>query len=141
MRASLWWRLRWLTSVLAVAKVRRHRNQPRLPHTHSPQGQIQSVDHFVCPQHHVLEVLVVVSEEMRPGFHDDSDLSETIGCLRYSRGEEQRAVHQRAVVVIADQVVHLGGLVTQFGPVGGLDVHAVVGVVEVDDVNVEDEHS
>lgn len=61
--------------------------------------------------------------------------------LRDSRGEEQRAVHQGAVVVVADQVVHLGGLITQFGSVGDLDVQGVVGVVEVDDVKVEHEHS
>lgn len=63
------------------------------------------------------------------------------GRLRDSRGEEQRAVHQRAVVVVADEVVHLGGLVTQVRPVGGLDVHCVLGVVEVDDVNVKHEDS
>lgn len=61
--------------------------------------------------------------------------------FRDSRGEEQRAVHQRAVVVVADEVVHLGGLITRLGPVGGPDVHGIVGVVEVDDVNVKDEHS
>lgn len=62
-------------------------------------------------------------------------------CLGDSRGEEQRAVHQGAVVVVADKVVHLGGLITHLGSVGDLDVQGVVGVVEVDDVKVEHEHS
>lgn len=62
-------------------------------------------------------------------------------CLGDSRGEEQRAVHQGAVVVVADEVVHLGGLITHLGSVGDLDAQGVVGVVEVDDVKVEHEHS
>lgn len=62
-------------------------------------------------------------------------------CLGDSRGEEQRAIHQGAVVVVADEVVHLGGLITHLRSVGGLDVQGVVGVVEVDNVKVEHEHS
>lgn len=62
-------------------------------------------------------------------------------CFWDSRGEEQRAVHQRAVVVVADEVVLVGGPVAWLRPVGGPDVHCIVGVVEVDDVNVKDEHS
>lgn len=73
--------------------------------------------------------------------HDDLRLSETNACLCDSRGEEQRAVHQRAVVVVAHEVVHLRGVVTRLGPVGGPDVHRIAGVVEVDDVNLKDEHS
>lgn len=57
------------------------------------------------------------------------------------RGEERRAVHQRAVVVVADEVVHIGGVVAQLGFVEDLDLHGVVGVVEVDDVDVEHQHS
>ena len=56
-----------------------------------------------------------------------------------SRGEEQRAVHQRAVVVVADEVVLRRGVVAHLGFVGDLDGHRVVGVVEVDDVDVKDE--
>lgn len=52
-----------LTSIFAMAKMRRHRHQPLLSHAHAPQGQVQPVDHFVRPQHHVLEVFIVVSEE------------------------------------------------------------------------------
>lgn len=62
-------------------------------------------------------------------------------CFYDSRGEEQGAVHQCAVVMVAHKVVLLGGLITRLRPVGGPDVHGIVGVVEVDDVNVKDEHS
>lgn len=58
----------WLTSVLAMPKMRGHRNQPLLSQAHSSQGQIQPIDHFVCPQHHVLEVVIVVSKEIRWSF-------------------------------------------------------------------------
>lgn len=58
-----------------------------------------------------------------------------------SRGEEWRAVHQGAVVVVVDEVVHLGGHVTRLGSVGDLDADCVVGVVEVDDVDVKHQHS
>lgn len=57
------------------------------------------------------------------------------------RGKEQRAVHEGAVVVVADEVVRFCGLVTHVGSVDDLDSHRVVGVVEVDDVDVKDEHS
>lgn len=64
-----------------------------------------------------------------------------MGCLGDSRGEERRAVHQRAVVVVAYKVVHTGGLVTHLGSVSDLDLHCVIGVVEVDDMNVKHQHS
>lgn len=64
-----------------------------------------------------------------------------MGCLGHSRGEEQRAVHQGAVVVVPDEVVHLGGVVAHLGSVGDVDAHGVIGVVEVDDMNVEHKHS
>lgn len=51
-----------------MPKMRGHRNQPLLSHAHSSQGQIQPIDHFVCPQHHVLEVVIVVSKEVRRSF-------------------------------------------------------------------------
>lgn len=63
------------------------------------------------------------------------------GCLGDSRGEEWRAIHQGAVVVVVDEVVLPGGLVTHFGFVGDLDFYRVVGVVEVDNVNVKHQHS
>lgn len=43
--------------------------------------------------------------------------------------------------MVADEVVHLCGVVAQLGFVEDLDVHGVVGVVEVDDVDVEHQHS
>lgn len=61
-------------------------------------------------------------------------------CGGDSRGEERRAVHQGAVVVVVHQVVHLGGVVAHLGPEGDLDFDGVAGVVEVDDVNVKHEH-
>lgn len=51
-----------------MPKMRGHRNQPLLPNAHSSQGQIQPIDHFVCPQYHVLEVVIVVSKEIRRSF-------------------------------------------------------------------------
>lgn len=64
-----------------------------------------------------------------------------IGCLSDSRGKERRAVHQGAVVVVADEVVLRGGLLTRLWFVGDLDVHGVAGVVEVDDVDVKHQYS
>lgn len=52
-----------LTSIFAMTKMRRHRHQPLLSHAHTPQGKVQPVNHFVRPQHHVLKVFMVVSEE------------------------------------------------------------------------------
>lgn len=57
-----------------------------------------------------------------------------------SRGEERRSVHQGAVVVVADEVVQLGGVIAGLGPVGDLHLDGVAGVVEVDDQDVEDQH-
>lgn len=58
------------------------------------------------------------------------------------RGEELGAVQQRAVVVVANEVPRLGGLVADLGGPGqGLDFHWVRGVMEVDDVDVKYQHS
>lgn len=43
--------------------------------------------------------------------------------------------------MVVDEVVHLGGVVAELRFVEDLDVHGVVGVVEVDDVDVEHQHS
>lgn len=64
-----------------------------------------------------------------------------MGRVGDSRGKERRAVHQGAVVVVADEVVRRRGFVTRCGFVCDGDAHCVVGVVEVDDVNVEHKHS
>lgn len=42
--------------------------------------------------------------------------------------------------MVADQVVLRGDLLALLGLVGDLDFHRVVGVVEVDDMNVEHQH-
>lgn len=52
-----------LTSFFSVAEMRRHRHHPLLSRTHASQALIQSIDHLVRPQHRVLKVLIVVSEE------------------------------------------------------------------------------
>lgn len=57
----------------------------------------------------------------------------------YSRGVEQGAVHQGAVVTVLDQVVHLTGQVALLGLAGHLDLNEVFRVVEVDNVDVEDQ--
>lgn len=59
------------------------------------------------------------------------------GC---SRGVQQGAVHQRAVVAVLDDVVLLTDPGAQGGLVGHPDLHRVLRVVEVDDVDVEDQH-
>ena len=57
------------------------------------------------------------------------------------RGEELGAIQQRAVVVVANKVPKLGRLVAGLrGPGQGLDFHRICRVVEVDDVDVEDQH-
>lgn len=58
------------------------------------------------------------------------------------RGEELGAIQQRAVVVVANKVPKLGRLVAGLrGPGQCLDFHWICRVVEVDDVDVEDQHS
>lgn len=42
--------------------------------------------------------------------------------------------------MVANEVSVASGDVAALGPVHGLYLHRVLGVVEVDDVNVEDEH-
>lgn len=42
--------------------------------------------------------------------------------------------------MVADEVVHRRGVVAVLGSVEDLDFHLVTGVVEVDDVDVKDEH-
>lgn len=59
----------------------------------------------------------------------------------HARGEEPCAIQQRAVVVVADEVSVAGGDVAALGTVHGLNLHRVVWVVEVDDVDIEDENS
>lgn len=57
-----------------------------------------------------------------------------------SRGVQQGAVHQGAVVAVLDQVVSLAGVAALLRPVGNLDLHGVFGVVEINDVDVKDEN-
>lgn len=46
-----------------MSEVRRHRHQPPLPHAHASQAHVQPVDHLVRPDHCILKVVVVVSED------------------------------------------------------------------------------
>lgn len=57
-----------------------------------------------------------------------------------SRGVQQGAVHQGAIVAIVNQIVRLAGGAAFPRLVGNLDVDRVFGVVEVDDVDVKDQH-
>lgn len=59
----------------------------------------------------------------------------------YSRGVDGRAVHQRSVVVVFNKVSLLGLLLTRLWLVSDSDLGAVRRVVEVDDVNIKDQHS
>ncbi len=146
-RSTVW--SRSLTSFFSVAEVRWHRYHPLLSHAHAPQTLVQPVDHLVRPQHCVLKVLVVVSEDKVDNVLDQLKWEchvflfirvKNTACVGDSRGEERRAVHQGAVVVVVDEVVHPSGFVTRLGSVGDLDVHCVVGVVEVDNLNVKHQH-
>lgn len=58
-----------------------------------------------------------------------------------SRGEEQGPVHQAAVVVIVDEVVHCCGVVACVRSVHDLDADRIVRVVEVDDKDVKNQYS
>lgn len=57
-----------------------------------------------------------------------------------SRGVEQSAVHQGAVVAILDQIVRFAGVAALRRLARDADLHGVIGVVEINDVNVKDEH-
>lgn len=56
-----------------------------------------------------------------------------------SRGKEQSPVQQSAVVVVVDEVVDGRGVVARLGSEGDVDLHLITGVMEVDDVDVEDQ--
>lgn len=56
-----------------------------------------------------------------------------------SRGVQQGAVHQGAVVSVLDQIVSLAGVTALLRLVGNPDLHGVFGVVEINDVDVKDE--
>lgn len=77
-RSAVW--SRSLTSFFSVAEVRRHRYNPLLSHAHAPQALVQPVDHLVRPQHCILKVLVVVSED-KVGYVLDTLKWECIICL------------------------------------------------------------
>lgn len=66
----------------------------------------------------------------------------SVGALRCgdSRGEQQGAVHEGAVVMVVDEVVHLAGLVAVLRLRDDLDGDVVLGVVEVNDVHVKDQY-
>lgn len=57
-----------------------------------------------------------------------------------SRGVQQGAVHQGAVVSILDQIVGFAGVAALWRLVGDADLHGVFRVVEVNDVNVKDQN-
>lgn len=58
-----------------------------------------------------------------------------------SRGVEQCAVHQGAIVTILNQVVGFTGFTAVLRLVGHFNLDRVFRVVEVNDVNVKDQHS
>ena len=60
------------------------------------------------------------------------------GC---SRGVQQGAVHQGAIITIVYQVVRFTGPFAFLRLVGNFNIDRVLWVVEIDDVNVEDQHS
>jgi len=57
-----------------------------------------------------------------------------------SRGVQQGAVHQGAIVTILNPIVHLTRPFAVPRLVGHFDIDRVFGVVEIDDVNVKDQH-
>lgn len=58
-----------------------------------------------------------------------------------SRGVQQGAVHQGAIITISDQVVSFTGPSAFLRLVGNFNLDRIFGVVEVNDVNVKDQHS
>lgn len=58
-----------------------------------------------------------------------------------SRGVQQGAVHQGAIVTVVDQIVSFTGRVAFLRLVGDFNLNMVFGVVEINDVNVKDQHS
>ncbi len=58
-----------------------------------------------------------------------------------SRGVQQGAVHQGAIVTILNQIVSFAGRAAFLRLVGNFNLDLVFGVVEINDVNVKDEHS
>lgn len=57
-----------------------------------------------------------------------------------SRGVQQGAIHQGAVVAILDKIVCFAGVAALRRLVGDANLHGVLGVVEINDVNVKDEN-
>lgn len=58
-----------------------------------------------------------------------------------SRGVQQGSVHQGTIIAILDQIVHFAGHVAVLRLVGSRDTDGVFGVVEINDLNVKDQHS
>lgn len=57
-----------------------------------------------------------------------------------SRGVQQGAVHQGAIVTIVNQIIGFTDRAALRGLVGHFDLDRVFGVVEVNDVNVKDQN-
>lgn len=58
-----------------------------------------------------------------------------------SRGVQQGAVHQGAIVTVLNQVVSVTGHAAFPRLVGDFNLDCVFGVVEINDVNVKDQNS
>lgn len=58
-----------------------------------------------------------------------------------SRGVQQGAVHQGAIVTILNQIVSFTGHAALLRLVGNFNLDLVFGVVEINDMNVKDQHS
>lgn len=58
-----------------------------------------------------------------------------------SRGVQQGAIHQGAVVTVLNQVIGFTGYAALLRLVGNFNLHWVFWVVEIDNVNVKDQHS
>ena len=58
-----------------------------------------------------------------------------------SRGVQQGAVHQGAIISIVDQIVGCALLAAFLGLVDNFNLDRVLGVVEINDMNVKDQHS
>lgn len=58
-----------------------------------------------------------------------------------SRGVQQGAVHQGAIVAVLNQIVSFTSHVTLLRLMGNFDIDWIFWVVEINDVNVKDEHS
>lgn len=123
-------------SVLAVSPVRWDDHLSALAHTHPAQTLLQTRDQLVRSQGGEGGRLKLVSENGEDNQRGARARQRREG---RSRGVEEGSVHQGAVIAILNQIVGLAGRGAVLGLVDHPDLHRILGVVEVNDVDVKDQ--